>query len=77
MDEPKKKERPVLFLNEKTNISVLLLTIIIGALWAVYSALATKEYVNNRVDPVKESLAHITDRVDDIYNKLYENKGKH
>lgn len=68
-------------INEKTKVNVNL-----GFLWGImvltasfvayaYATFADKDYVNVKVEPVKDSQAHIMKRVDDIYNFLL-NQGR-
>jgi hypothetical protein len=57
-------------LNERSRISFGLLAIFVGIFGGFIALFASKEYVNAKVDPLKENIEYIRQRVDDIYKGI-------
>ena len=61
-------------ITEKTKISLGFLILILGGIISlsvtIFSSIASKDYVNLKVDPIKEDVSHIKDRIDKIYELM-------
>ena len=68
------KKRLKMQITEKTKISLGFLILILGGIISlsvtIFSSIASKDYVNLKVDPIKEDVSHIKDRIDKIYELM-------